>query len=307
MAEEIDREARAYGLKRSEAVADGVRRIARGRAESAREELSRAGGGEELAEAIHAARKDLKKLRALLRLVRDGLGEAAFRAENRRYRDAGRLLAPSRDVEVKVETLAALEKRCGGEMPHAATRAWRASLERERDEVAGAAAEAGLRIERARAALVAGIAAIPDWPLGSGSWGLVEPGLLRSYRRGRREWERTRSRASAESVHEWRKRVKDLTYQLRIVRRAWPSTLGEMAERTHELSDLLGEHHDLALLAADLQGRAGIEDRRGLAAAIERRQGELLVDALELGALLYAEKPKAFRTRLRAYWRAWRS
>jgi CYTH domain-containing protein/CHAD domain-containing protein len=301
-------EARAYRLRRRERAAEGVRRIARERAESAREELSGVGDGEELAEAIHAARKDIKKLRAVLRLVRQGLGEEAFRAENRRYRDAGRLLAASRDAEVKVETLAGLEERFGGEMPSGASAAWRVALERERDEVAGAAeGEMRSRIEEARAALDAGIAAIPSWPLGAGSWKLVEPGLLRSYRRGRREWKRTRSRASAESVHEWRKRVKDLWYQLRIVRRAWPATIDEMAARTHDLADLLGDHHDLAVLRADLDGRAGIEDRAALASPIERRQGELLEQALELGARLFAEKPKAFRARFRAYWRAWRA
>jgi CYTH domain-containing protein/CHAD domain-containing protein len=299
---------RVYGLKRREPVAEGVRRIARGRAESAREELAGATGGKEPAEAIHAARKDIKKLRAVLRLVREGLGEETFRAENRRYRDAGRLLAASRDAEVKVETLAGLEERFGGEMPSGASVAWRVALERERDEVAGAA-EGGMRsrIEEASEALGAGIAAIPSWPLEAGSWRLVEPGLLQSYRRGRREWRRTRSRASAESVHEWRKRVKDLTYQLRIVRRAWPATIDEMAARTHDLADLLGDHHDLAVLRADLDGRAGIEDRAALASPIERRQGELLEQALELGARLFAEKPKAFRARLRAYWRAWRA
>ncbi len=300
--------ARAYRLKRSEAVADGVRRIARGRAESAREELSRARGGEELAEAIHAARKEMKKLRAVLRLVREGLGEATFRTESRRYRDTGRLLAASRDAEVKVETLAALEERFDGEMPRAAARAWRAALEGERDEIAGAAeGEIGARLEQARAALEAGIAAIPSWPLETGSWELIEPGLLRSYRRGRREWKRTRTQASAESVHQWRKRVKDLWYQLRIVRKAWPATIDEMASRAHELADLLGDHHDLTVLAADLRDRPEIEDRASLAASIERRQDELLAEALELGALFFAEKPTAFRSRMRAYWLAWRA
>jgi CHAD domain-containing protein len=107
-------------------------------------------------------------------------------------------------------------------------------------------------------------------------------------------------------VHEWRKRVKDLWYQLRIVREAWPSTIGEMADRAHELSGLLGDHHDLAVLAADLHERVGIEHRQALAALIERRQQELLEGALDLGGRLFAEKPKTFRTRLRAYWLAWR-
>ena len=60
----------------------------------------------------------------MLRLLRDDLGAKTFKAENRRFRDAGRLLAASRDAEVKMQTLAALERRFGGELPLAPSRAW---------------------------------------------------------------------------------------------------------------------------------------------------------------------------------------
>ena len=112
---------RSYRLKREEGSGEGMRRIALGRAEKVLEELAEAGDGD-LAASIHSARKDLKKLRAAARLIRDELGEKTFRAESRRYRDAGRLLSGSRDAEVKLETLAGLEERCGDELPAAASR-----------------------------------------------------------------------------------------------------------------------------------------------------------------------------------------
>ena len=46
---------------------------------------------------MHEARKDLKKLRALLRMTRGELGDATFRRENPCFRDAGRELAGVRD------------------------------------------------------------------------------------------------------------------------------------------------------------------------------------------------------------------
>ena len=66
---------------------------------------------------------------------------------------------------------------------------------------------------------------------------------------------RTIADPSAENVHEWRKRAKDIWYQLRIVRRAWPALLGETAGQAHVLADLLGDHHDLAMLREDLAAR----------------------------------------------------
>jgi CHAD domain-containing protein len=296
-----------YRFKRGERVDDGIRRIATGRAEHALRELADARSGADLAAAIHSARKDMKKLRAVLRLVRKPLGKDLFRAENHRYRDAARLLSQSRDAEVKLETLAALRERFGEELPADPARTWCVALEGERDEIAGTGSgEAAERIERAVAAIAAGREEIGDWPLHGDSWKLIAPGLRRSYGKGRREMKRARRDPSADNVHQWRKRVKDLWYQLRLVQKAWPQLLGETVDRAHELADLLGDHHDLAILAEDLAGRDDLGRHDELAALIERRQQELLGSALDLGARLFAEKPKAFVARVEGYWVAWR-
>jgi CYTH domain-containing protein/CHAD domain-containing protein len=300
--------AMAYRFKRRERVDDGIRRIAAGRAEDALSELSAARSDGDLAEAIHSARKDMKKLRAVLRLVRKPLGKEFFRAENHRYRDAARLLSQTRDAEVKLETLGALRECFAEELPAGPAQAWCAALEAERDEIAGAGEdELAKRIERAIATIGGGRDEVREWPLRGDSWELIAAGLSRSYRQGRRELKRIRRDPSAENVHRWRKRVKDLWYQLRLVRKAWPELLGETVERTHELADLLGDHHDLTVLAEDLAERDELDRRQELTALIERRQGELLEAALELGARLFAERPKAFRSRIEGYWVAWRA
>ena len=293
-----------YRLRHGETAAEGMRRLASKRAAKAVGRLRDAQGGD-LAGAIHGTRKDLKKIRAILRLVRDELGEKAYRAENRDYRDAGRLLSASRDAEVKLATLTALGERFGDSLSQGQARAWAAALEAERDRVqAGEGDEE--RSEQAIGAIEAAAKRIPDWPLGSGSWELLEPGLTRGYRRGRQALARAREERRAEDVHELRKRVKDLWYQLRLLHDAWPGPLGATAEEAHRLADLLGDHHDLAVLGEDLRGREGAGDsRERTEALIAARQEELLDEAIGLGARLYAEKPKCLRRRLRACWRAW--
>lgn len=296
----------SYRLRRGESAADGVRRVAAKRAEKAVERLREA-GGEELPTAIHGTRKDLKKVRAVLRLVREELGEKAYRSENRRYRDAGRQLAASRDAEVKLETLAALREHFGDSVPSSQARAWEAALAADRDRVQGAAG-GGEQTEAAIEAIETAAQRIPDWPLDADSWKLLEPGLTRGYWRGRAALRRARSSGRAEDVHELRKRVKDLWYQLRLLHDAWPAALEAAAEEAHRLADLLGDHHDLALLAEDLRSREGLANSRAATEAlIAERQEELLGEALKLGARLYAEKPKCMRKRLRAYWRAWKA
>lgn len=297
---------RSYRLKTKEPPADGLRRIALGRAEKALEELAGADEGA-LGEAIHGARKDLKKLRAVLRLTRGELGKKLFKAEDRRYRDAGRLLSGTRDAEVKLETLAALRRRFGDDFPRQDSASWEGTLERERDEVVDAdQSETTKRIDRALEAIEEGCERIRAWPLETGSWKLVGPGLSRSYRQGRQAMKQAQAKPNARNVHEWRKRAKDLWYQLRIVRTAWPQLLGETADQVHLLTDLLGDHHDLAVLAEDLDSREDVGAREGLQSLIARRQDELLGGALDLGQRIYAEKPKAFRRRLARYWSTWR-
>lgn len=301
----------AYRLKRRESPDQGVLRIAKGCVEKALYELHQVHNDEaqngDLATAIHGARKEMKKLRAVLRLIREDLGEDRFRRENRRYRDIGRLLGPSRDFEAKVETLNALEEHFANQFPSAATRPWRRLLERERDQLFGAGkGEAQSQIERAQIEVGQGGDAISGWSITACSWELVEPGLLRSYREGREAMGNALSAPSSGAVHEWRKRAKDLWYQLRILRNVWPELLEPTADQAHDLTKLLGDHHDLAILARDLEDREGIEDSKAITAMIERRQGELLDCAKDLGRRLYAEKPRAFRRRLRLYWMAWR-
>lgn len=296
---------RAYRLRNGEKAGRGLRRVALGRADRALEQLDAAEGGD-FAASVHEARKDMKKLRAVLRLTRKRLGEDLYRRENRRYRDAARLLSASRDAEVKPATLDALAERFGAEFPDEGVRGWREVLELERTVTVRVARGDGI-VAESRAEVAAGRELIPTLSLKGSSWRLVGPGLGRSYRRGRRAMRRLLDEPTGELVHEWRKRAKDLQYQLRILRDVWPTVLGDTADEAHRLTDLLGDHHDLTVLAEDAARRQGLLGRAEprLQALIARRQEELLEDAVALGRRLYAEKPDAFGARFRAYWDAW--
>src|SRR5919108_4686748 len=105
-------ELRAYRLKEGEPFRDEIARVARGRIDHALDEL-RGKTDSTPVEAVHEARKDMKKLRALLRLARDELGKDTFSRENACFRDAARELAGTRDSDVMLETLGSLELPSG--------------------------------------------------------------------------------------------------------------------------------------------------------------------------------------------------
>ena len=296
-----------YRLDREDPV-ESVRRVARGRVDSAVSSL-RQGAVEDRARAVHTARKDMKKMRSVLRLVRGELGKNTYREENRRYRDAARLLSATRDSEVMLGTLhSVLEIYPEGGPP---VDRLASDLEERRrlastkgDESVGQAlSEAADRIEQ-------GGEKIPDWPLGESGWQLFEPGLKRSYSAGRKDLgkvekqSRDRGAPGAELMHDFRKRVKDLWYEMRLLREAWPAGLEGPERECSRLADLLGDYNDLSVLMEEIEGRDEGEDLSVLTRTIGDRQRDLREKALPIARRLYAEETDAFTGRIGAYWSA---
>src|SRR5947209_19543153 len=99
----------SYRLKRGESVPDGIRRIAQEEIDSAAEQLSNS-NGKKRDEAVHEARKSLKKIRGAMRLVQPELGRV-YRAENIRMRDLGRQLPQIRDATAIIEVFDGLREK----------------------------------------------------------------------------------------------------------------------------------------------------------------------------------------------------
>src|SRR3954468_14250518 len=163
----------SYRFVKRETVPDGLRRIARERIENALAEL-RGETDSSPEEAIHEARKDMKKLRAVLRLARDELGDEVYRRENACFRDAGRELSAVRDADVMLETLRSLDGSFAK---------LRRSLEKHRG-----AESRGDAARSVTGTLESAHARVATWPLEHDGFEALEGGLRRIYRRGRRAW-----------------------------------------------------------------------------------------------------------------------
>ena len=295
---------RAFRLQPGEPVAEEVRRVARGRIDHALDEL-RGKTDSTREEAVHEARKDMKKLRALLRLVRGELGERVYARENATFRDTARELSGVRDADVMLRTLGALEERYG-ELPGSAGKLRPALVAHRFQQSAGALRPAS---KTAVETLSEARARIADWPLDDDGFDVLEDGLRRVYRRGRRDWRAARRHPSAERMHEWRKRAKDLWYHLVLLEDTWKPVMGPLADEAHELSDRLGDDHDLSVLLDWAHGHASALDGadpilRGFDVIVESRRGELQAEAFAYGDRLYADKPGAYVRRLGGWWAA---
>ena len=282
---------RAYCLKAAEPLPQGIARVANGRIGHALEEL-RGKSDSTPEEAVHEARKDLKKLRALLRMTRGELGDAAFRRENLCFRDAGRELAGVRESDVMLDTLKALDIPAGVEGQLRETiHSHRARNGGDARRAASTGVVAMLREARER---------VEDWPLERDSFDALRKGLERTYRRGRRDFRAAQSDPTVEALHEWRKRVKDLWYQHTLLRELWPPVMQAVGNEAHQLANRLGDDHDLATLADWVREHAAAEPE--FFEAVESRRSELQAEAMALGERLYADKPGPYVRRLRRLW-----
>lgn len=289
-----------FRFKRRETAAEGARRVARERLVGAIEAME--DRGRDAAEAVHCVRKQFKKARAVVRLVREALGEEAYRRENDGFRDLGRRLGAARDAVVVVRTLdAVIADDASLDIP--AVRRVRERLAKAAEELQphrrgrGFAAEARAVVDTLREAVVR----IDAWPIDDAGLDVLLAGVGRSYKRGRRNMRRAYEAGDAHDSHEWRKRVKDLWYQLRLMRRASPKRLDKAIERVGQLAELLGEDHDLAemLRRAEEAAHGEADALQPLRLAVERRRGELARKAKPIGKRVYADKPRRFVARLR--------
>ncbi|MCW2958452.1 MAG: domain containing protein [Solirubrobacterales bacterium] len=294
----------SYRLTITELAGEGLRRCAAEELDSAREGLADATAVER-AKAVHEARKSLKKTRSLVRLARPAIGSKRYRVANTALRDTARTLSGTRDADVLIAVAAGLQEQYVGQLPASAFETLTEHLAAAVQTTATPGAEDP--IAQAVQQLAHVRLAVDAWPLHKAGWDTVVEALTTTYANGRADLEAVRKDPAADVRHEWRKRVKDLWYQQRLVVDAWEPVLAAQAEQAHLLSEHLGDDHDLAVLhEAITSGRmdAG-SDSEAILALIDQRRDELLHAALTLGDRLYAESPKAFARRVTSYLRAW--
>ncbi len=290
-------------LHRSETGTQGARRIARAQIAEALQALKRQPLSDK---AVHAARKSLKKARAMLRLLRPAIGGATYRRENAALRDIARPFSEIRDARVLLQTLDGLARRSRGsalptgigELQHVLRQeraAIRAKLLRENGSFVGplqALREAHRRAGR--------------WRVGRKGWAVLGAGLARVYGQGRRALILARADPTAARLHEWRKQTKYLWHQLQVLEPLGPA-VARCAGLAHRLADTLGENHDLWVLRATVAVRVSVgAGRRQLLSLIDQRAEQLRAQAFALGRELYAETGTRFEARLHGLWRSWR-
>ena len=297
-----------FKLKKNESASAGIRRVVREEIDESLDLVKKGPADPETA--VHELRKHFKRIRAVLSLVRDELGEEVYARENGALRDLGRRLSSARDASIRVSALDRLREAYENDFPADGIATVKTRLAARRG-----AALRPLRRRPAFSAIGRDLNAlrrrIPAWPIRKAGFDGLASGLRRIYRQGRESEDRAYTSRTDEDFHEWRKRSKDLRYGAELLEPLWPETMKEVEQALHDLTDRLGDDHDLAELRKTLSASPKlVEGAHGVGTLLElidRRRAELQVAARPLGELLYAEKPAPFTRRIESYWNTWRS
>lgn len=301
-----------YNIDPEQDVGDEFRRVALWEFEATLNHLLDPGSAG-LAVAIHESRKSCKRLRALFRLVRPSISDRRYRTLNAGVRDAARELSASRDAQALVAMFDDLVTAHGGdpEDPTGRFASVRAGLESrgpdgDWDEPNGPPRP----LVRARERLELARDVVATTRLAGEGFAAVQGGLAATYKRGRKAMAGLRQEGTAEQSHEWRKAVKYTWHHLQLLEGTAPSVLAPAAQRFHQLSDALGDAHNLAVLRQTLEASpaafGGDEAVEPVLAMAALSRAELEQRAIRLGLRLYAERPAPFAGRLQAYWEAQR-
>lgn len=257
---------------------------------------------------LQEIRTSIKRLRALLLLIRPAVSDHSYVREDARLRDAARRLASSRDIAVAQNTLRALAKNAAGRRDRGAfaqvLKAFHRAVEppNQTDHskvlrgVAAALRQSGKSISRLRRH--------------AQEWKAIGPGLEEVYRAGRKRMKRAFAKDNDASFHRWRTRVKNLYHLLQMLAPVWPARLCKALACLKKLHGKLGDDHDLEVVKSVLQAAP---DAFGGACAIQRvviclgkRSRKLRKGSRKLGRAIFDQKPRRFIDQFEKHWRKWR-
>lgn len=243
---------------------------------------------------IHELRKATKKTRGLLRLVAPRF--EGFAEENAALREAAAGIAHLRDAEVMRATLKG---------------------------IAPVATEAGLMLERlsggvgtdpshdALETFAQDVAAIRDraaeWTVIGKGWKALAPGLTKSFAQAQARMARAQRDPTDEALHAWRSRAKHHWYHTRLLAPIWPEMMQAHAQIVDTLGELLGQHHDLAVLAEAAPTHLPHDAAKALRRQIKQIQKTQEAEAFRLGSRLFAEPPEALADRWGRWFKLWRA
>ncbi|HEY5743490.1 MAG TPA: CHAD domain-containing protein [Terrimicrobiaceae bacterium] len=254
--------------------------------------------------AVHEARKHIKKVRALIRLLRRGMGDTFYKQENAALRKAAQRISPIRDAHVHVQTIKKLMAR---------SRAHRGTFKRIYDVMSARLKkvlddrEQSDWSKEVAADIETALCRLKNWSLKGLKTDSLGNGLKAAYKKARRALAIARDDPTDAHLHELRKCVKDLWYDLRLLEGGCPAPIKALTKRMKELGARLGDDHDLGMLLAARTDNPlpGPTEWEALEKTLASHRPQSQRATLRLATKVMARKPRAFTDFVFDSWQTW--
>lgn len=298
----------SYRIDPSRNLDEELKRIGRSQLVRAGERLTVAEGDEN--EAIHDARKRFKKVRGLYRLVRTAAPDFYAR-ENARVRELARTLSGVRDATALVETVEDLRSHLSPEIAPESLSAVHQGLVARRDRIVAEQTDLRQRMQAATRTCEEALQALEGLALDCGSKkekaAVVAAGWRRICAQGRRALKAATETGEDAAFHDLRKRVKYHWMHVRLLEAAWPAAMRLRRREAKQVGDLVGDEHNLSLLAAVIAEEpetAGTEaDVALLMRLVSDRRSQLRAESIRRAGGLFRDPPKREEKRIALLWR----
>jgi CHAD domain-containing protein len=292
----------SFCLKPDKPLSEEIRRIVLRQLEAGSAELTSVGDPKS-DDAIHDARRRVKKVRAVIRLVQPGRNKG-FRAVDKDLHDVSRLLAPVADGRGIIATLDALAHLYRKRLPKPVVDSIRAGL-LDRAAQTARQARSDHVLPTSAATLKAERRRVKYWEMRTEGFRALAPGIETNFRQSRKAMLAARRRPTVEQYHEWRRLVKNHWFHLRLLASRCGYHLRADQSQLETLDGVLGECHNLAMLLDVLANHSYVsraETARCLR-VVSAYQRLLRQQAQSFGAAIYREKPRDFVKRIRHFWK----
>jgi CHAD domain-containing protein len=236
-------------------------------------------------EAVHDARKRIKKIRAILHLLRRPLGRV-YQTYDNALRKVAHQLSAARDADAALEVMKAVHTQ----YPSLVTRSMFEGVRRGLTPKQRAAA-LHFRPTRVRRELEQMARTMARSIRRAAEPAAVRAGIAHGYARARKAMHAVKATPEDTGFHAWRRRVKDHWYHMRLLEAVHPRVRTRVRE-LQRLEHWLGDDHNLVLLRATvLKAPSEFGDKRATSVVLgcmAKYQATLRKRALKLGERLFA-------------------
>ncbi|MCT4588581.1 MAG: CHAD domain-containing protein [Carboxylicivirga sp.] len=254
---------------------------------------------------VHEIRKAIKRIRAILRLVRWDIGEELYQQENVRFRDLARQLSLLRDYHVIISYLADNFQAEEIQIPEDQFIQLINYLNtRKEDE---------LKLVNDKQSLItikeemqSSLAELDKFPFDFLGPHTIRQGVSNAYSQCLKKIADVQQKLDSHELHLLRKKVKYLLNQMLLIQEVWPDFFKTYSTSLKRASDLLGDDHNIseAITLIDQLPESVISkaDSKKLIDSFVQEQDHLHREMWPLLGKLFTEDTQAFAKRITSYW-----